>query len=366
VSIHKQAGKWRVKYRQNGRQRSRTFTRKDDARTFDREMARRLQLGPTLAAELDRSTMTLGDYITGPWRAHAATLSAPTRAKYAWALELHLAELLDEPLITLDAPAIAAHQQFLLDNPRVKGKPQTERTASTVREAMSKLAAILQVAAEHGLIPANPARSIRNVSAEYGEEVDPLTPVELEKLIRKLTGRDRAIALLGGHLGLRPLEIRQVPCTALADGKLTIGRAHTKASARRSRVIDLPAVTARELRAWQMQSGVRGSDPIIGEMSPNAMKIWNVRHLRPAVAAVTDGRITDATAYLLRHTHATALHYVSSFTDPEIFRRLGHKHQVHYQHYAHIIDALDGHRFADLDEMIEQSQSATRCSLSVP
>ncbi len=80
MSVHPDRKAWRVRYRDaSGRQRSRSFARKGDASTFDREMARRLQLGPALAAELDRQTMTLADYVAGPWRAHAATLAQPTR-----------------------------------------------------------------------------------------------------------------------------------------------------------------------------------------------------------------------------------------------------------------------------------------------
>src|SRR5689334_1618685 len=138
MSIHKDRKSWRVRYRDaSGRQQSRTFARKDDAKTFDREMSRRLQLGPALAAELDRRTMTLGEYVAGPWRAHAATLAKPTREKYAWALEKHLGELVDQPLITIDAPMIAAHQRLLLDR---------EATPSTVREVIAKLSGLLPVA----------------------------------------------------------------------------------------------------------------------------------------------------------------------------------------------------------------------------
>lgn len=350
MSVHRDRDKWRVKYRQNGRQRSRTFDRKGDAKTFDREMARRLQLGPTLAADLDRSAMTVGDYVEGPWRGHAATLSQPTRAKYAWALDKHLAELVDEPLMTIDAPTIAAHQRLLLDR---------GATASTVREVMAKLSGILQVAAGHGHLPGhvNPARAVRNVPADLRDEIDPLSPVELERLLAMFTGRDLAISQLGGHFGLRPQEIRKVPCTALGDGALTIGRAQTKASARRPRVITGPAIAVRELRAWQLQSGGRGSDPIVGDMTENALRLWGAKRLRPAVERVTDGRITNASTMILRHSHASACHYVSSLTEPHILKRLGHESQVHYLHYAHIIDALDRQRYETLDDMVATARS---------
>jgi integrase len=286
MSIHRERGKWRVKYRLAGKQRSRTFDRKSDARTFEAELTRRRQLGPLLVAELDRELMTLDDHIRGPWRAHAATLAKPTRLKYAWALEKHLSELLDQPLITIDAPTIAAHQRRLIER---------GATPSTVREVMAKLSGILQIATEQGHIPANPVRAVRSVPADPGEEIDPLTPIELERLLAELRGRDRAIAQLGAHFGLRPLEIRQVRWTQLGDGGLTIGRAQTKASARRARVITGPAIGVRELRAWQLESGGRGSDPIVGDMTANALRLWGHKRLRPAVRAATDGRLASAT-----------------------------------------------------------------------
>ena len=343
MSVHPDRRRWRVRYRDaSGRQRSRSFVRKGDAQTFDREIARRLQLGPTLAAELDRHTMTLADYVAGPWRAHAATLTQPTRVKYAWALG-YLAKLVDEPLITIDAPMIAAHQRLLLDR---------GASASTVREVMAKLSGLLQIATEHGYIPANPARAVRNVPVEHGDEIDPLTPVELERLLASLRGRDRAIAQLAGHFGLRPQEVRKVPWTALGDGTLTIGRAQTKATARRSRVIAGPAVAVRELRAWQLESGGRAAEPIVGEMTANALRLWGAKRLRPAVERATEGRITGATVYTLRHSHASACHYVRTLTLPVILRRLGHSQQTHFLHYAHVVDAIDEARYDDLDQVV--------------
>lgn len=348
MSVHRTpTGTWRVKYRVAGKQRSRNFTRKGDAVQFDAEVTRRRQLGPALMAQMDRSSATLGEYIAGSWRSHAATLAPPTRANYAWALERHLTELVDEPLVVIDAPMIAAQQRLLLDR---------GASPSTVREVMARLSGILQIATEHGHVPANAARAVRNLPAEHGAELDPLTPIELERLLAMFSGRDRVIAQLGGHFGLRPQEIRKVPWTALGDGALTIGRAQTKASARRSRVITGPAVAVRELRAWRLESGGRGGDLIVGDMSPNAMRLWNRRRLRPAAEAVTEGRVTDATAYMLRHSHASACHYVSQFTVPEICRRLGHTQQTHFLHYAHVIEALSGERYSDLDAMIASAR----------
>ena len=256
--------------------------------------------------------------------------------------------MLDEPIVALDVPTLAAHQRLLLD----RGASPT-----TVREVMVRLSGICQLAVEHGVLTGNPVRALRKPRVESGEEITPLTPSEMEHLITSLDGRDRAITLLAGHLGLRPLELRVAPWSALSDRTLSIGKSRTKSTALRSRVIMVPEVTARELTEWRLQSGrPADSEPIIGEMTQNALKLWGSKRLRPAVAGATKGRIADATVYQLRHSHASALHY-SGFTVPEAARRLGHGGETHLRVYAHVIDSITGQRYGDLDQLIDSARA---------
>lgn len=78
----------------------------------------------------------------------------------------------------------------------------------------------------------------------------------------------------------------------------------------------MPTCTARELRAWQLESGERGDEPIIA----NAMKLWTRRVLRPTAVRCIER--DDVTVYMLRHTHASMLHY-ASLTPPEAAARMG-------------------------------------------
>jgi|SRR5829696_5135744 len=352
MSVHKRGARWQVKWRVGGHQRSRTFDLKGDADTFERELRRRAQLGPALVRELDRGTLTLEEFVRTGFRTHAVTLAPATRKQYAWALEHHLGELLEEPLAAIDVPLLAAHQQHLLAN---------GRSANTVREALTRLSGILQIAVEHGHIPGNAARAVRKIPAEPRDEVRPLSPVELEVLIAGFDGRDRAIAVLAGHLGLRPLEVRMVPWRNLTDDGLIVGRARTKRAAARTRVLALPAATALELKRWRLESGRPADDePIIGPMTKGALVQWGWKRLQPAAARVT-GR-DDVTLYTLRHTHASACHY-AGFTLPAAARRLGHGGALHLTTYAHVIDALeDKPRYADLDALI----TAARAELMFP
>jgi hypothetical protein len=95
-------------------------------------------------------------------------------------------------------------------------------------------------------------------------------------------------------------------------------------------------------------------------MSANALRLWGAKRLRPAVTEATEGRIADATVYRLRHSHASACHYTGTLTIPEICRRLGHSQQTHFLHYAHVIDAISGMRYGDLDELVEAARRQVR------
>src|SRR3954453_15428943 len=105
---------------------------------------------------------------------------------------------------------------------------------------MTRLSGILQVAVEHGHVPGNAARALRKVPAPPREEVHPLAPVELEALIARFEGRARVITMLGGHLGLRPKEIRLVPWSNFAGASMTIARARPTPAPRPPRGTSVP------------------------------------------------------------------------------------------------------------------------------
>jgi integrase len=198
------------------------------------------------------------------------------------------------------------------------------------------------------------ARAVRKVPAEPREEVQPLSPVDLEALIAAFGGRDRAICVLAGHLGLRPMEVRLVPWRNLTEDGLIVGRARTKRAAARTRVIAVPQATMLELKRWRLESGrPDGEAPVVGEMTDRALGLWGDKKLRPAIRRIA-GR--EATLYTLRHTHASACHY-AGFTVPEAAARLGHSGQVHLGIYAHVVGSLSGRaRFADLDALIADAR----------
>lgn len=346
MSVHRDGKGWKVRWRENDVNRSRKFDRKGDADDFETARRRAKQLGPALSRELlasPRALVTLDGFVKTGFKSHASTLAPKTREQYGWAMRNHLVELQDTPVVDIDVPLLAAHQTRLLND------AENPRTPHTVRAAMTMLSGILQVAVEHGIIPVNPVRGLRKVGVERTDEIRALTPADLFRIMDGFEGRERTIIVLGGLLGLRPLEIRLARWDDLGDGTLTIGRARTKKTAARTRAITVPAMAMAELRRWRLESGGRGDEPIIGPMSVYNFKAWGTRKLGPAALKLV-GR-DDVTVYTFRHAHASALHYCG-WTVPAAARRLGHGPALHVTHYAHVIDALEGQpRYADLDAL---------------
>jgi hypothetical protein len=74
MSIHKRSdrqGRYEVRWREGGRQRTRSFTKKGDADAFALEVRRRRQLGP-LAAGVIQSRITLAEFVRDEWWPHYA------------------------------------------------------------------------------------------------------------------------------------------------------------------------------------------------------------------------------------------------------------------------------------------------------
>lgn len=347
MSVHRQPnGRYKVKWKEGGRQFTRTFDRKADADRKDISVKRRKQLGVSLDVERTRSEMTFREFVRGPWEiAHGAGLAPKTQAKYRWARE-YMRPLRDKPLRALDVPTLAAFQRYL--------RTECNLSPATTREVLSHLTGYLQIAAEGGHIDVNPMRTLRKERVPAKPPVVPFDVVDVERLIAAADGIDRAILVLGGHLGLRPLEMRLAPWRVFDGETFTVEADKTKPSAARTRHVEVPTVAAAELRAWRLASGGRGDDPVI-PMTARQMNAWNPK-LR-AMLKRAGIEHPSASAYTLRHTHASLLHY-ATFTIPEAAERMGHSEVVHMRDYAHPLTTLRGKRYADLNAAIAAFRDA--------
>ena len=82
-------GKWEVRWRENGRNRSRSFSVKADAERFELGVRRARELGGPL--DLDRGRETVAEFMERWWRDYAVpTLADNTRDCYAGIWERHV------------------------------------------------------------------------------------------------------------------------------------------------------------------------------------------------------------------------------------------------------------------------------------
>ncbi len=88
---------WKVRFRQDGANRSRSFARRSDAQAFESELRRRRQLGALATQQLtERGGPTLGEWVELRWAVeHASTLAQSTRDRYSNVYAVHIAPTLD-------------------------------------------------------------------------------------------------------------------------------------------------------------------------------------------------------------------------------------------------------------------------------
>jgi hypothetical protein len=157
-------------WREDGRQRSRTFDRRRDAEAWDREVKRRRQLGPLAVSQLTERGPTLGEWIADRWAPeHGATLTPRTRERYASSYALHAAPWLDDaPIRDLTVSRLRAWQA---------DRAARGVSAHAIVRTRTFLSSVLRHAAESEAIPANPLALVRAPRGEHHDEVVPLAPV---------------------------------------------------------------------------------------------------------------------------------------------------------------------------------------------
>jgi hypothetical protein len=166
-------GKWEVRWRENGRNRSKSFTLKSDARRFQLDVHRARQLGRPL--DIDCGAETLAAFVGVYWRRYAVPhLEDKTRVDYRGAWVKHV------------LPRIGGHR--LRDvTPSVVDEFRAELLADGVGEAMVAmvlrvLSSLFRCAVTWDRIDRNPLREILIPQAKRKRLGRPLAPERVEAI----------------------------------------------------------------------------------------------------------------------------------------------------------------------------------------
>lgn len=277
---------WKARWRENGRERARTFALKRDADAWDREVRRRMQLG-LLAVQQPtaRGGPTLGQWTAERWAPeHAVMLADSTRDRYAEVYNVHIAPWLnDEPLGHFSAPLLHGWQSALI---------KAGVSPGTIHKARTLLSSILRHAAENGAIMANPLSLVRAPKSAPCDAVQPLSPVVVERIRAAMLNpsprevaastpgqrarrryelpalgtaltrqRDALIVSILAYAGLRPGELRALPLDAVREHTILVQRAGNPDGSskptknRQHRTVRLLSALAQDVREYKLAIG---------------------------------------------------------------------------------------------------------------
>lgn len=377
---------WQVKWREGGRQHSRTFRDARSAQRFERENTDRLEMGAHGPALPSRDL--LDDWLDEWWQRHSPGWEHSTRTTRKPVMDKWIRPYLGKTsLFHLGTSEVMDWRAAIVAD---DAKPRA--SATTANNAMRILSAALGAAVTERRLPINPCAPIRRLPT-MRKVVRPLTPVQVERIRQALpTERDRLFWSLMALAGLRTEEALALRWSDVDDRQLVISRAvvdgiekGTKTG--RIRTIPLVGPLRDDLAALRPES-----DPA-AIVCPGTqgqwldLHNWRSRVFDPATIAAgvnpeppvaTDGkreRVTKvATPYSGRHHYASLLIH-AGYAVTMVAAYLGHSTgETTLKHYAHMFSAADlGVRMDPEQATIEAREQVAReaaeadgCSPDVP
>lgn len=383
---------WVVRWREQGRQRSRRFDRKRDAEAFETDLRRRQQLGPLAVQQLTaRGGPTLDQWIEQRWATeHAPHLAQSTRERYANVYACHVSDQLgDLPLGDLTVARLRAWQANLLKQGVSPG---------TVGKCRTFLSSVLRHAAESEAIAGNPLTLVRAPRPAHRDAVQPLAPTTVEKIRSMLfnpprreveasasgqrkrrryelpapgTPRSRQLDALIvsclAYAGLRPGELRALRWGDVHENTIHVQRAANpdgsiKATkTEHSRAVRLLSPLAQDLREYKLVAGRPGAQALVlandrgHTWDKTAWQMWRVDRWAPACRAA--GVEPVPRPYDLRHSFVSLL-----LAEPRqpvmVARQAGHSLPVLLSTYAHLIEEYADRERVDPELEITRARKA--------
>ncbi|MHB8220960.1 MAG: site-specific integrase [Acidimicrobiales bacterium] len=346
-SVRRRGARFQARYQDPaGRQHSATFGSERQAERWVAD-----QLAPvTLGGPKPSGAPSLAEWST-TWLAEVAHLRPSTFARASSAVRAQLVPAFG----TLPIDAITA-----ADVRRWVARLVNDGLApATVTRSLRVLGSCLQVAADDGLIPTNPARGIRPPQAPRHEQRY-LTPAQVARLADTIDQRYRGLIHLAAYGGLRIGELAglRVGRVDLSAGTVQVveqvvevaGTQHfgpPKTAAGR-RTVPVPRFVLDEL--VPLCEGKAPDELVFTAPGGGTLRrtIWAARFFRPAVerADLIPLRIHD-----LRHT-AVGLWIAAGANTLEITRRAGHSSSAFVlDRYGHLLDPARSETTDRLEEM---------------
>jgi integrase len=381
VSVHSyktgDGTRWQVRWRDNGRVRTRSLTSRRDALAFDADVKARKFKGEVLPRQ---SKDTLADAYSQWLRLRGSNLAPQTLEVYEYAWNAHirrtgfdshrLGELVSDPMLV---------EQLTADMRERGVGPAAQRKALVV------LSAVLTAAVQWKKIPTNPVWRMPKPPAGRQRVPHPFPPLLVERIKLRLRRRqtkdgpyraigDATLVSLLSYAGLRPGEALALTWADVGLRTLAVDKAvadgvvgATKTGAVRS--VPLVQPLRQELDLWKGISRGAADDRFVfpspegGPWSRTQTNNWRGRIWRPALESLALEtkleRLATAIPYDCRGSFVS-LHLRAGASPLEVAAWAGHSPQVMFRHYANVIEELVGEPRLSAEEQINRAQTAVQ------
>lgn len=340
------AGTYEVFYRDpNGKQRTKSKKRLQDALAFQRETQQAVRRGDFIEPKLGRTTFEdwAETYLTQKLK-----IERRTRDKYRESLDNHLLPAFGGIALGNMSPDLI--QEWVSGMTMTEYQPGKTYGAETIRGHYSLLAAILKKAATRGIIPKSPCVEIE-LPRIHRKERCYLTEDQVGSLIQATPDRYRVLDIVAAYLGLRWQELAGLRRSAVSmiPGKVpslrvisTIERSngtyqvkeYGKSQAAR-RTLKMPVLVAEAL-AWHLAT-FPSDEWVFTSPRGGFLRYDNFRgrFWEPATQAAG---LAPLDLHELRHT-AAAFMFADGANPLQVMRRMGHEDiRTTYNLYGHLFE----------------------------
>lgn len=334
------SGRWEARFRDPaGRQRTRTFDAKTEARAYLAAVEADMRRGEWVDPR--RGRISFADYADG-WLAGVSHLRDGTMANVRSRLRRHILPTFGDHAVGSIQPADVRRW--------LAGLSERGLSASTVVATYRLFARIMQTAEIDGVIHCTPCIGMRLPRETNHQEMHFLEPAEIAALADAVGPRYRALIYAAAYTGLRWGElaglrrhrldldagtVRVIEAVTEVNGRVALGPTKTGAH----RTVSLPPFLVEMLSAHVDEyASTEGFVFTAAEGGPLRRNFYR-RTFKPAVVAA--GLPPDVRFHDLRHTCAALL--IAQGAHPkEIQERLGHSTiRLTFDRYRHLFPTLD-------------------------
>jgi len=325
MSVHRlSSGKWKVRYRSGGSQRSRSFAEKRDALMFERQVVREKDTRGLVL--VDRGMVSLDEFLVGWWDQKRDDWSENTRNQYRHLYGAHVHRQLGRmPLRELTPGVLDTWKRERLSN----GVP-----GPSLKKTMTMLSGLFRFAVLHGELEYNPLREVEKPKSSRKLAPDPFSISEVERIRACLKPRDAVFVSVLAYMGLRPGEALRLQWEDVNER--TVRVRDTKRERERPGLL-LPPL-AQDLKEWQLLSGVREGNVFTGL----DLHSWRSKTWRPALVSVFGSLPADPRPYRLRSSFVSLLLADPKYSIAETALYAGHSVAVMGTYYAGLVAEYQG------------------------